>query len=192
MSLVDLDVVVCILNIADWAPDMTKRQEQSLTIFSSVIEVLDVSFAMFIMFPWGCFLKILLNVLLLLPLHSIRWCLILLVVIVAALGQPLVDTTATASRQCTTGVQGCHCLKYFWIFVCVSWHMYLLSVSKFCLCQSVWPLSVSKVIKSLPNVVQSRSWTANLNRHKNPARRHNRYFNIAIAQRTHEAMHIAF
>ena len=87
------------------------------------------------------------------------------------------------------------CLGQFQICVCVSGLVRLLSASKFSLRQSA-----STVTKSLSSPAgascQSKEKREQLrvrilNNHENPALRHNRYFNIATAQRTHEAMHVA-
>ena len=100
----------------------------------------------------------------------------------------------TVCRQCTTYVRCGRCLSQFQICVCVSRLVRLLSVSKFSLRQSA-----STVTKSLSSPAgascQSKEKREQLrvrilNNHENPALRHNRYFNIATAQRPHEAMHV--
>ena len=96
-------------------------------------KVLDVIFTIFVMSPLGCFLKILLDVFLLLPLNSISW----------RLWWCLLGHQQQVFRKGTKyGLCNC-CLGHVQIYVCVSRLVCLLSVSKFSLHQSVSTLTKS-------------------------------------------------
>ena len=84
----------------------------------------------------------------------------------------------------------------FQICVCVSGLVRLLSVRKFSLRQSASDVTTSLCSAlaagaSLQSKKNAKSCFHVLNRHENLALRHNRYLNIAIARRPHEAMHLA-
>ena len=102
----------------------------------------------------------------------------------------------TVYRRCTTCALCGRCLSQFQICVCVSGLLRLLSVStgKFSPRQPA-----STVTKSLSSPAgascQSQQKSEQLrahilNSHENPALKHNRYFNIATAQRPRETMQV--